>query len=102
MTYTERFGPAAERVSRGLATLNDDQIKLVVLDELEIADPSYCVLGQIFGSYFNRTAERLIHDLESDGTYQPGKYGFQPYDMADGRELTDEWVRQIRRRREEA
>lgn len=86
--------PVSVRVERGMATLSTEQIDRIDIYRIDIANPWNCVIGQLFGSYYNDAAYRFLNEVRGPALY-PWDYGFDGWDSIDNAELNEEWVRQI-------
>jgi hypothetical protein len=98
-----------EMVSRGMTLLTDEQIDKIDLELLDIASPTRCILGQLFGSfvsdesYWFQEANGLTGFKRVDGGTVVD-HGFDTWVFSgehyNPQDLTDEWVRQITAHRE--
>lgn len=100
---------AAERVSRGIRLLSDEQIDSIDLELLDISSPTRCILGQLFGNFSSDESWAFLdeHDLtryKRNNEPTVVSHGFDRWTFNDGRctadDLTTEWVRQITAHRE--
>lgn len=101
----------SERVARGTAWLDENRpgwIDEIDLDRLLMSSPCNCVLGQLYGNYFEVIWGDPVAPRPPDGR----SHGFNAYDaydlggtasqLAEYDDLHAEWVRVITERREAA
>lgn len=97
-----------DRVAAGAEWLDANRPgweSLVRLDELELADCRLCVLGQVFGHFFEAPLSAKYYDLDPDKTWVPSNYaanerGFNSDADADFPALDDAWTELITARRQ--
>lgn len=91
---------ASERVQRGSELLDrevgDEWYLRIDLDNLSISQCKACILGQLYGHYFDGKSELFGNNIEA--IRQAERHGFH---CVNGDDLTEEWKREIERRREE-
>lgn len=84
------------RIERGAAVLDQNapgwETK-ISLDHLDLANASYCVLGQVYGDYDNG-----LRELDGEVETHPARYGFLAQGDEDYDSLTDKWRAFIARR----
>jgi hypothetical protein len=104
-----------ERVAKGIAYLDEfgpeDWFSRIDLSQLDIADPKWCVLGQVFAcdaDEYNTTGYWAHQDTFDENTNDgcPKCHGFDfGYDYCDevdehhyasGEGLRDEWITQLK------
>lgn len=90
----------AERVANGVEWLDENMplwANIVHTESLDLQDGCNCVLGQLFGAYYEAPDEACWdHDTNA---YVGDVRGFNGDDSGDYRSLTDEWRRVITERR---
>ncbi len=104
-----------KEVSKGLALLTDEQVRQINLETLNLSSCEKCVLGQLFGDYYdvylhegnlikleNNTYQQMrnLIKLENNTYQQMLEHGFTSGDSWLWGILTDEWKKQILERRE--
>jgi hypothetical protein len=93
---------ANERVAAGIAVLNKKWRRktpwweLVDLKKFTINDERLCVLGQLYGSFYDRKADNICDESNEI------ELGFVANSLADDLTLERAWIRAIRKLRKEA
>ncbi len=96
---------AVQEGMKWLDTTYPNWVGRIDLDHLEMADCMQCVLGQAFGNYHcDGTANLSYNDRIRCGFTIDALLSDRPdeEDEADWDELQNEWVRQIKNRREKS
>ncbi len=86
-----------EQINRGIEFLNKERrgwVDEIDPTKLNLNDVCGCVLGQLYGNFYEAMTELGIWDVEGEAT----TFGFEgdPFNDLNYRQLTEQWVHRIK------